>query len=421
MPATQNSDPAERAIVVQTGARHNYAVPAALEAAGRLEALYTDLAGTNGLGRVAASLKWLPLPANLKKPLGRLAGRLPPPAVAARTHTFDAVAARYEIATRQAPDMRGRIKARQAFNAAWSEAMLARGFGEATHIYTMMSGQILEGERFLQKAREAGLEVVVDVTIALSAEHVITEQYATNPGWGDAPDTYLGAMGRPNPAYPKMLEIGSRFLCASQYVADDLIENWGADPAKVRVEPYSVHPSWLELENRPQIGRILFPGSANLRKGIHHFARTAQLLGGGSDYEFRAVGDVATETRSNPEAAMIDFRGRIARPEMVQEYQAADIVVLPTLAEGSAGVTYEAMASGIPVITTRESGSLIKHGENGLIVPGADPQALAQAIETLVKDRELRDRMAANARQSIAGISWGGYSDRLVRAIFDKN
>lgn len=106
------------------------------------------------------------------------------------------------------------------------------------------------------------------------------------------------------------------------------------------------------------------------------------------------------------------------RGQMVEEYERADIVALPTLAEGSAGVTYEALASGIPVITTFASGSCVEDGTSGIIIPIGDPEALADAIEDVVCDREMRNRLASAARASMISMAWDTYPDRLVKAVF---
>jgi len=55
--------------------------------------------------------------------------------------------------------------------------------------------------------------------------------------------------------------------------------------------------------------------------------------------------------------------------------------VLPSICEGSATVTYEALASGVPVICTPKTGSMVRHGVDGNIVPIRNPEAIAQSIE----------------------------------------
>ena len=72
-------------------------------------------------------------------------------------------------------------------------------------------------------------------------------------------------------------------------------------------------------------------------------------------------------------------------------YQQADIFVLPSIEEGSALVTYEAMACGLPVVTTPNAGSVVRDGVEGFIVSIRDPDALAERIESVA----LRCRFAA--------------------------
>jgi hypothetical protein len=410
--------PEPRVIVIQMGARRGYAVPAAFAAQDRLEALYTDLTGVKGLGRIARRLGNLPLPARLSDPLKRLGNRMPPASAAPMARSFDWVAGRYELAMLRATSPAQRLDARLAFNERWSRAMLAHGFGRATHIYAMMSGLTLEGEAFLLEARSRGLEVVIDMTIALSAESIIAREYAANSGWGVPPATHLGVTGKENPAYRRMLEIGTRFLCPSAYVADDMIRNWGADSARVLIEPYSFNPIWLDVQNRPDLGRVLFAGSADLRKGIHVFARAARILRArGRDYQFRVVGNVDPQVRHHAEAGELDFAGRLPRWAMAEEFARADVLALPTLVEGSAAVTYEAMAAAVPVITTYAAGSLAEDGVHGHIIQPGDANVLADAIDGIVQDRQRRNAMAAEARSRMAALSWSDYGERLVGAV----
>jgi len=58
----------------------------------------------------------------------------------------------------------------------------------------------------------------------------------------------------------------------------------------------------------------------------------------------------------------LSFLGRVPRDRIHEEFQTADLFVLPTLAEGSAEVTYEALAAGLPVITTKSAGSVVRDG-----------------------------------------------------------
>lgn len=102
---------------------------------------------------------------------------------------------------------------------------------------------------------------------------------------------------------------------------------------------------------------------------------------------------------------------------MRREFAGADVFVLPSLAEGSAEVTYEALACGVPVITTKAAGSVVRDGIEGRIVPERDPDAVAAAILEIVEDREKRNRMAFAARERARHYTWDRYGERLVTAL----
>ena len=94
-----------------------------------------------------------------------------------------------------------------------------------------------------------------------------------------------------------------------------------------------------------------------------------------------------------------------------------DVLVLPTLCEGSATVTYEALASGVPVITTENSGSVVREGIDGFVVPIRDAVSLAEKIELLCDDSGLRLQMADAARTRLSEISLAAYAERLLRVL----
>ena len=72
------------------------------------------------------------------------------------------------------------------------------------------------------------------------------------------------------------------------------------------------------------------------------------------------------------------YRTHVPHIEMPRLFRQADIFVFPSLHEGSALCTYEALACGLPVITTANSGSVVRHGIDGFIVPIRDVEALTE-------------------------------------------
>lgn len=91
--------------------------------------------------------------------------------------------------------------------------------------------------------------------------------------------------------------------------------------------------------------------------------------------------------------------------------------MLPSLCEGFGLSHLEALACGVPVITTPNCGSVVRDGVDGLIVPIRDPFALAEAIERILTNPELRMKMSRNARARARDFTWSRYGERMIGAI----
>jgi glycosyltransferase involved in cell wall biosynthesis len=212
------------------------------------------------------------------------------------------------------------------------------------------------------------------------------------------------------------------FVCPSEAVRVDLEEQFGVGAGRSAVVPYGVDPGSLRMQVNPVAGRVLFVGTAGLRKGIHYLADASQRLHRkGRCYEFRIAGDVSRKVTNQPACRHLNFTGRVPRDCIQAEYASADVFVMPSLAEGSAESTYEALAAGLPVITTASAGSVVCHGIEGYIVPERDARNLAGAIEYVVEDRVLRTRMSAAARNRARDYTLQRYGERLRAALQDFN
>jgi hypothetical protein len=351
--------------------------------------------------------------------LQKLAARRPPPEVLARTRTFESWGVEIAWALKGNSSPVDRVKALDRAHRRANERMIAAGFGRATHVLSMFG----EGRRYLVEARERGLTVVSDVNIAMSAEAIVVEEQRRYADW-ESPHLYWGETLtardpslRPTQA---MLTASQIFLCPSEFVRDDLIQNFGVHADRTRLVPYAVNPRWFSVQNEPILGRVLFAGAVGLRKGIHVLAEAANLLRArGRSYEFLVVGSAPDKVRLHPRAAGLTFTGSLPFSAMREHYERADVFALPALAEGSAGVTYEALGAGVPVVTTKAAGSVVRDGVEGRIVPERDPEALANAIEEVVEDRRKRARLAAAARSRAQAFSWDAFQERLLAAIFD--
>lgn len=198
----------------------------------------------------------------------------------------------------------------------------------------------------------------------------------------------------------------------------DGLSAYGAQAVRKSVVlPYG-HAVRYTRPGRPQPGRVLFAGSPELRKGIHYLAFAAcALRDAGHDYAFIVAGGASPRVRHQPAARHLHFLGHLDRERMDAEFLSADVFVLPTLAEGSASVVYEALAAGVPVVTTRSAGSVMTDGVEGFIVPERDSDSIARAVARIVEDRALRDRMSAAARETAQRYTVEHWGERLVNVL----
>lgn len=104
----------------------------------------------------------------------------------------------------------------------------------------------------------------------------------------------------------------------------------------------------------------------------------------------------------------VEFVGLIPREKIAPYYQEAKLFVLPSLNEGMSNAMLEALATGLPLVATETGGTseLVEDGKNGLIVKMKDSKDLADKIEMIIKDEELRIGMGQMSRQKAEKMSW---------------
>jgi len=117
-----------------------------------------------------------------------------------------------------------------------------------------------------------------------------------------------------------------------------------------------------------------------------------------------------------------DALGFISRAELMERYDRAAVVVVPSRSEGFGVVCAEAMAHGKAVVAGATGGllGLVRDGETGLLVEPGDPQALRAAIDRLLADKALRDRLGRNAREWITELcGWERVIDKTLETYAD--
>ncbi len=195
----------------------------------------------------------------------------------------------------------------------------------------------------------------------------------------------------------------------------------GLDVSNVRVVPLGAPPVGQErIEggcSERDLLRVLWAGSFSVRKGAHYLLSAWKQITRENVATLDIYGAMLLPERLlRGLPASIRFFSTIPHVELFAQYQKADVLVFPTLCDGFGMVVTEAFAHGLPVITTRRAGAadLVRHGENGLIVPPGDADALAQALEWCIGHRTELAAMGHAASETAARWQWHDYRQALV-------
>ncbi|OAI24507.1 hypothetical protein A1351_17780 [Methylosinus sp. R-45379] len=370
-------------MMIQQGARRNFVYARHLEAANLLHSLVTDAAWPEGdagsLAQFAA--RFAP---RLRGAIARRTVRGVP---SARLHA--------SVLPNLVSTSMSFLHAERAYPLidealAWPNRL--RGL-EGADIVVNYHGN---GGSFLAFAKRRGARIVSDFVVTPKYLEIEHEERSRWPGW-ESDSTSPSVIEFYRKRMSRLVAISDLYLCPSRAVARDLGDLPGFDPARVRLVPYGASGVLLR-EARPEPGRVLFAGAAGLRKGIPYLAEAARILNQrGMNIALIVAGRVSPIVRARPETQDLVFLGALDRERMAEEFARTDVFCLPSLAEGSATSIYEALANGLPVVTTESSGSVVQDGVEGLIVPERDGTAIADGIARIVTDRRLRAAMSAAA------------------------
>ena len=171
------------------------------------------------------------------------------------------------------------------------------------------------------------------------------------------------------------------------------------------------------LEVSKERNNIIYVGNSEDRnKGAVYLLQALRYLRDSTDYHLTLVDRPRQQLKLVPRllrryglSTRVRFTGRVTTPQLVRHYCRAQISVCPSLYEGFGLPAAEAMACGLPLVAT-SGGALpevVEDGVTGILVPPGDARALAEAMDNLMRDAQLRRRMGQAGRQRILEkFSW---------------
>lgn len=393
--------------VIHPGARLHYAVVALLHRAGMLDRFFTDAVGNVGILHVVERV----LPGALRpKIVRRLLGRRLPDGIPADAVVSTPVRSIAQTALGWIPG--GRALTPLVSPEGWMRrTLLDRDFGGANALYCMSNGDL----DVVREARRRGMLVVYEQICNPEIGRTLREEQALFPGLEVSDPAEIVEAGIKRDL--EVWNLSDVVLAPSDYVLESMIK-LGFDRQRVSVVPYGLSEDWFETPVRPRPGRVLFVGSVRLLKGSHYLAEAHRILSTrGVNTEFRVVGSCRPYVYESKLFEGPTYVGQVPRDRVRDEFAQGDVFAFPTLSEGFGLAHLEAMACGMPVVTTPHCGSAVRDGVDGFIVPIRDSTALADRIERIVRDRALRERMSHEARQRARDYSWARYSQAMLDAI----
>jgi len=386
---TLNPDFRPRVAVAQIGAREHYQVPRMLADTGALAAFHTDYFDV-----VPASLK--PLVERIGGRMGRRAlGRQAPGLENAKVSNSPLLPTLWwDARTRfaSAPEARAR-----------NFAMQGRWFAENTvqvlrqtcfDAFLGFSTAALEALIF---ANEDGKLSILDAIAPGSVEEqIVKEEQQRYPNWERK--SGVASVIKKKRVRAEWEE-AQRILVNSNWTRESL-KMEGVDPQKIFVVPIAYRsecdaprPKALPVD-RPL--RVLWLGSLCLRKGLPYAIEAAKRLQSRRvTFTFAGPTAVPEDVMALPSNAK--YIGQVPRIETKKLWLEHDIFLLPTLSDGFAITQIEAIAHGLPVVTTCRCGDVVESGKSGFLVRPYSTTDIANVIERFLDEPTLLSRLSVGA------------------------
>lgn len=211
-------------------------------------------------------------------------------------------------------------------------------------------------------------------------------------------------------------QLATKIIAASSFTKNGLIAN-GVPPDKIVVNPYGVDLKLFHPPDRPRNRepfRFLFVGSISARKGIPLLIKAWQSLAL-KNCELWLVGPISqTERALIPNMPNVKIKGKYPLSQLPEVLRQCDVMVFPSYCEGFALVLLEALATGLPIITTEATAGpdLIETGTEGSLIPSGNLDALCDSMKYFADNQSRVEVMSRAARRCAERFSWDSYGDR---------
>lgn len=206
----------------------------------------------------------------------------------------------------------------------------------------------------------------------------------------------------------KFLDQMDKIVVPSPYIYDLLLKRYNKEKLIFLKIPFDKSAS---RESKPIKGNLSFAGTIEQRKGLKYLLESLNILKQrGKNYPLKIMGKIVNEHYYeelkefiNKHGLDVTFTGFLSKEEKDNIMAETDVFVFPSLLEGYGMVLVEAQVYGLPIVSFDNSAMPynVKNDKNGYAISTGDINAFADAIEKIVEDRELRNRLSAGALENL--------------------
>jgi glycosyltransferase involved in cell wall biosynthesis len=226
----------------------------------------------------------------------------------------------------------------------------------------------------------------------------------------------------------RSMDNADSIITVSEAVKKELKE-YGVGIENTTVIWNGVDINMFQRGENPRGKNILFVGRLVTRKGLADLVESAKFVTDHCpDCVFTIVGSGLLEQKLRKRIKQLNltnhfsFIGNVSQEKLVEYYQKAWVYVLPSYYEGLPKTLLEAMACGLPAIVTNIPGNaeVTLNGVTGLIVPPKNPKELARAINKVLDDGDLRNRMGESGRKRAEEVfTWDAMAKQVIKVYED--
>jgi glycosyltransferase involved in cell wall biosynthesis len=231
------------------------------------------------------------------------------------------------------------------------------------------------------------------------------------------------------PTHPRVIERAlveyeesDVIVVPSPFVWSSFVE-YGVSESKLALVPWAATPvTTVRRKLKSESGEltVLFVGGCTLRKGIPYAFDAFRGLRGRARLRMAGTPDPGLFRRLGGLPDNVDALGVVRGRALADEFENADVFLLPSIEDGSALVILEAMVAGLPVIVSDHAGAaLIEDGVSGFIVPAGDVSAIIDVVTRLAADPALRADVGLAAQRIARARTVDVYGEEFMREVYE--